>query len=146
MEMPIRAMAASRRGSSLKNRKVWLSIAAVAILSLVVLGFLFRRFILSGLDLAAEAMGSRTIALITLGFALLALVFVIIWMLFPIFVYLGLRDLGRRAAELDVTARLLAAHVGHIVAHRAPPATPPAANLVAPEGTSSRQAEEIPKL
>jgi hypothetical protein len=102
----------------LRKRKVWLTIATVAVLSLVVLGCFYRRFLLSGLDLVAEATGGRISAALALALGLLALVWVFVWMAFPIFVYFGLRDLRRRTAQLDRTTTLCARNLSRIAAEQ----------------------------
>jgi hypothetical protein len=89
------------------KRAVWIASAAVLAL-LLVLGFFFRHFLLSGLDLVAEGTGSRTSAALCLVGALLVLALLLVWLLFPIFMYFGLRDLRRRTAELDRTMKLCA--------------------------------------
>ena len=42
----------------------------------------------------------------------------VVWMLFPIFVYVGLKDLRRRTAELDRTTKLCAHHLARAAADR----------------------------
>ena len=121
------------RASRLGKRAVWIAIAGVLAV-LLVLGFIYRHYLLSGLDLVAEATGSRTSAALCLALALLALVWLLVWLLFPIFVYFGLRDLRRRTAELDRTMKLCAQHL--------PPtnAEPPAAkaeNTLGQKGSST---------
>lgn len=101
-----------------RKRAVWLAIVAVAVLSLVVLAYLYRRFLLSGLDLVAEATGSRKTAAVCLALAVVALLWLLVWMLFPIFVYFGLKDLRRRTAELDRTTKLCAQHLARVTADR----------------------------
>ncbi len=92
------------------KRAVWIATAAVLAV-LIVLGFLYRRFLLSGLDLVAEGTGSRTSAALCLALAFLVLAWLLVWLLFPLFVYFGLRDLRRRTAELDRTMKLCAQHL-----------------------------------
>ena len=99
-------------------RALRLALAAVALLSLGLLAWFYRRFLLSGLDIVAESTGSRTTALLTLALGFLAILWVLIWLLFPIFVYLGLRDLRRRTAELDLNARLCAHHLARLAEGR----------------------------
>jgi uncharacterized Tic20 family protein len=107
-----RSMNASRK------RAVCLTLAALLVLILLVLGYFYRRFLLSGLDLAAEATGSRMTAVLCLALGLLALLWLFIWMLFPIIVYVGLKDLRRRTAELDRTTKLCAQHLARATADR----------------------------
>src|SRR5436190_3261306 len=85
---------------------MWLALAAVAVLMLV-----YRRFLLSGLDLVAEATGSRWTAVLSLALGLLVLSSVLAWMLLPFFIYFGVRDLRRHAAELERATNLCARHL-----------------------------------
>lgn len=101
-----------------RKRTIWLVLAAMALLALGIFAWFDRRFLLSGLDIVAEATGSRTTALLALAFGFLALVWVLVWMLFPIFVYLGLRDLRRRTAALDLNTRLCASHLARLAEER----------------------------
>jgi len=55
-------------------------------------------------------------AALCLLLGLLALVWLFVWLLFPLFVYLGMRDLRRRAVELDRTMKLCAQHLARIAA------------------------------
>ena len=102
----------------LRERKVWLAIATIAVLSLLVLGCFYRRFLLSGLDLVGEATGGRISAALALALGLLALVWVFVWMAFPIFVYFGMRDLRRRTAQLDRTTKLCAHYLSRVTAEQ----------------------------
>jgi hypothetical protein len=98
-----------------RKRAIWVALAALVALMLV-LGCFYRRFLLSGLDLVAEATGGRMSAALCLLLGLLALVWLFVWLLFPLFVYLGMRDLRRRAVELDRTMKLCAQHLARIAA------------------------------
>jgi hypothetical protein len=102
------------------KRRIWITAAAI-LAALIVLGIFYRRFLLSGLDLVAEATGSRTSAALCLVLALLVLVWLLVWLLFPVFVYFGLRDLRRRTAELD---RTMKSCVQRLTQNTAEPATP----------------------
>jgi|SRR5579864_8984178 len=101
------------------KRRIWITAAAILAV-LIVVGIFYRRFLLSGLDLVAEATGSRTSAALCLALALLVLVWLLVWLLFPVFVYFGLRDLRRRTAELDRTMKLC---VPRLTQNPAEPAT-----------------------
>jgi hypothetical protein len=89
---------------------------AVLVAAMLLLVFLYRRFLLSGLDLVGEATGGRTSAALCLLLGLLVLIWLLVWLLFPLFVYLGMRDLRRRTAELDQTMKLCAQHLTRIAA------------------------------
>lgn len=93
---------------------VWLVLSALVLLTMALLAWIFRPFLLSGLDLIAEATGSRASALAVTAVGLLALIWIFIWMLFPIFVYFGLRDLRRRTAALDATTRMCARYLARL--------------------------------
>jgi hypothetical protein len=112
------ARAWSRRLCSRKNA-IWLALAVVSVLLLV-----YRRFLLSGLDLVAEATGNRWTAVLSLALGLLVLSSVLAWMFLPIFIYFGLRDLRRHAAELERATNLCARHLSQLAADR-PELSPP---------------------
>ena len=96
-----------------------LALAAVAVLLLV-----YRRFLLSGLDLVAEATGNRWTAVLSLALGLLVLSSVLAWMFLPFFIYFGLRDLRRHADELERATNLCARHLSQLAADR-PELSPP---------------------
>jgi hypothetical protein len=104
------AKALSRRLCTRKNA-IWLALAAVAVLLLI-----YRRFLLSGLDLVAEATGSRWTAVLSLALGLLVLSSVLAWMFLPFFIYFGVRDLRRHAAELERATKLCARHLSQLAA------------------------------
>jgi hypothetical protein len=106
-------------GASSSGKRVWIASAAV-LAALLVLAFFLRHFLLSALDLVAEGTGSRTSAALCLLGGLLVLALLLVWVLFPIFVYFGLRDLRRRTAELDRTMKLCAQGLARTAAE--PPA------------------------
>ena len=104
---------------STRNRRVaWLVGSAVVLLALLVAGYIYRGHVLSALDFIAEATGSRTTAALSVAGGLLVLLWLLLWMLFPIVVYFGLRDLRRRTAELDETTRLCVRHLAQLNAER----------------------------
>jgi hypothetical protein len=77
--------------------------------------------------LVAEATGSRWTALLSLTLGLLALSSVLAWMFLPVFIYFGLRDLRRHAAELERATNLCAHHLSQLAADRrelSPPRLP----------------------
>ena len=109
--MPLWTRSAKRSG----KRAVCVALAAFAAVMLLLV-FFYRRFLLSGLGLVAEATGGRTSAALCLLLGLLALVWLLVWLLFPLFVYLGMRDLRQRTVELDRTMKLCAQHLTRIAA------------------------------
>lgn len=124
------AIAQGVRGLLIRNRKLWFILPAVLLLLLVGVGFWYRRFLLSGLDLVGEATGGRTSALLAVAAIVLVIAGLLIWMLLPFFLYFGLKDLRRRTAELAHTTRLCAHHLAQARAERqevlrpSPPAQP----------------------
>ena len=99
------------RGANRKGRAVAWTVAGIVVLSLVILGCVYRGHLFSALDLVDEATGNRTITVLSLVFLLLALVCMALWMILPMILYLGLKDLGRRTASLDQTMRLFISHL-----------------------------------
>ena len=115
---PLAPTGLGRRAWLCRNRVVWLVVAAVGLFLPIAFGFWYRRFVLSGLDLVAEATGGRTSALLTLAGAFLLVVALLAWMLLPFVVYFGLKDLRRRTALLERTTRLCAHHLARASADR----------------------------
>ena len=113
MQTGITSVRANPRG-----RALWLVLAVVGVLALLVLGLLYRRHLLAGLDLVAEVTGGRMSALLGLALGLLGCAWILVWMLFPFFVYFGLRELRRRTAELERTTDLCARHLAQLTADR----------------------------
>ena len=125
---------ATPSGTAHAKRLSWGGIAALLLLLLLlVLGCIYRHHLVAGLDLVGEATGGRTSAALCVALAVLVLVGLIIWMLFPLFVYLGLRDLSRRTAELDQTMKLCAQHLA-----RTSPEPPAVQAQKAPAGARDR--------
>jgi hypothetical protein len=91
-------------------------VVIVLLLGIGALGYVFRGHVLSGLDLVAEATGGRGIALGVIVVSLIALACAFLWMLFPLILYLGLRDLRHRTTELNETIK---GCVGHLAAVKA---------------------------
>ena len=115
-----REMAAS---AALENRSpyrrwVWAEIAAAVVIGLAILAFVYRAPLGWAFDILAEETGSMTAAIVCLGVALLALLWAALWLLFPIVVFLGLRDLRRRTSEVDATTELCARHLAYLVEKR----------------------------
>jgi hypothetical protein len=135
---PLATADAGPQGLLARNRSIWLIITAVALVLFIALGFWYRRFLLSGWDLVAEATGGRTSALLAIVGILLALGWLLVWMLLPFFVYFGLKDLKRRMGQLDRTTRLCTHHLARASAAQAPPekARRPAPMEPAPDAES----------
>ncbi len=80
--------------------------AAVVLLALAFSAWWFRGHVFSAFGWLAEAVGGRTLAVLCIALGLGLLVCVFSWLIFPIIVYLGLRDLRRRTAELERAAQV----------------------------------------
>jgi len=132
MQTGITSVRAKQRG-----RAIWLVLAAVGVLALLVLGILYRRHLLSGVDLVAEVTGGRMSALLSLALGLLVLAWIFVWLLFPIFVYFGLRDLRRRTADLERTTELCARHLAQLTAEQQGSKPQPVPGEQVSEGESS---------
>jgi len=120
-----------------RTSAIWLAIAAVAVLL-----FVYRRFLLSGVDLVAEATGSRWTAVLSLALGLLVLTSVLAWMFLPIFIYFGLRDLRRHAAELERATNLCARHLSQLAAD--PPELSPPRISGLPSSTTEPSLKDEP--
>jgi hypothetical protein len=105
-----------RQGLRGRNRKVWVTVASLVALTIGLVGYRFRGHLSSAWGLVAEAMGGRTAAALILTLALFVLVCVFFWMILPILVYLGLKDLRRRTAKLDQTTQLCVRHLAQLTA------------------------------
>ena len=92
--------------------KVRLIVAGLVLLALGLAAYSFRGHLTSAFGFITEATGSKTNAVLSLVVALCVLVCLVTclfaWLVFPIIVFFGLKDLRRRTAELDRTTRLLA--------------------------------------
>jgi hypothetical protein len=113
------ALAGARQ--SRRELLAWSVVAVVVLISLATLGYVFRGHVLSALDFVAEATGDRLTALAALVGGLVVLLWLVLWLLFPIIVYLGLKDLRRRTTELDQTTRLCVRHLAQLTAERDSP-------------------------
>lgn len=120
----IRTAVATRQSFLSKKRKIWLAVGVACLMCLVVLAYLWRRFIFSGLDLVAEATGNRTTAFIAVVFTLFAFISVLLWMLLPLFVCLGLRKLSHRMDQLDRTVFLCSGETDRLTMDREASARP----------------------
>jgi hypothetical protein len=141
-EMAASAAVEYRQSYHRIRRWIWLAVAAGAGLSMGVAGYLYRSTLLAGFDRLVDEAGSRPVAVACLAAALVVLVWVALWMALPILVYIGLKDLRRRAAELNETTKLCARHLARLTRSPAPPRngewTKPASTEPPPEGSSSK--------
>jgi hypothetical protein len=107
-----------RPPSRRRNRVICLVVAILAVLTLSFLGYWFRGHLSSGFGFVADATGGKTTAALSLALILFILVCAFFWMIFPIVVYFGLKDLRRRTAELDQTSRLCVRHLAQLAVNQ----------------------------
>src|SRR5262249_34993720 len=88
--------------------------AATAIGALAALAFLYRTRLRLGLHLLVDETGSKSIAVVCLILGAFVLASLGLWMISPILVYFGLRDLNRRTAALQETTQLCARHLAEL--------------------------------
>jgi hypothetical protein len=126
-----------RQESRMRRRRVWSIVAGLALLTLVFFSYWYRSYLFSGFGLVVEATGGRTLAVLSLALALFVLVCFFFWMIFPMLVYFGLRDIRRRTAKLDQTTRLCLRHIAQIPPQQEVPTSEPEpkARCAAPPST-----------
>jgi hypothetical protein len=103
-----------------RRRAIWLTVSVLLILALASLGYYYRAHVLAGLDLIGEATGGRTTAALSVAGAVLVLAIVLAWVLFPIIVLFGFRELRRHTAELDETTRSCVTQLAQLATDRGP--------------------------
>jgi hypothetical protein len=103
------------------RRRIWLGIGLVLVMAAGVSGYIYRSRLRVGFDFLVDETGGNTAAVLSLMIALLALVWVALWFLFPILMYIGLKDLRRRASELEETTKLCARHLARLSGDRQSP-------------------------
>jgi hypothetical protein len=101
-----------------RNRVIRLAVAILAVLTLSFVGYWFRGHLSSGFGFIAEVTGGRMTAALSLALILFILVCAFFWMIFPIVLYFGLKDLRRRTAELDQTSRLCVRHLAQLAVNQ----------------------------
>jgi hypothetical protein len=89
-----------------RNWRIWAIVGGVIALTLAWLGYRFRGHLSSAFGSLADATGGKTIAVLCLALAVFVLVCIFFWMVFPILIYFGLKDLRRRTARLDQTTQV----------------------------------------
>ena len=93
---------------------IWIAVAGIAIIASGALAYVYRARLRLGLGLLVDETGSKSMAALCLVLGLFVLVCLVLWMLFPLLVYTGLKDLRRRTSELDETTRLCARHLARL--------------------------------
>ena len=117
-EMDARSGVEYRQRFHQTRRRIWLSIMTLAILAAGGVGYWYRLRFLSGFDLLVEITGSSTVAALSLAGGLLVLLWMVVWLAFPIMMYVALKDLRGRTAELEETSRLCARHLARLSGNR----------------------------
>lgn len=113
-EMEASAAVAYRRRFRRTRRWLWIGAGVLAVIGLASLVYFNHALLRWGYDRLAEEMGSHTAAVACLAAALLAALWLVCWMLFPLVVFIGLRDLRRRTLELEETTKLCARHLARL--------------------------------
>jgi len=104
--------------SNRTKRTFWILAAAAAIIAVGVVGYVYRSRIKLGLGVMVDETGSRTMAAVCVVLGLFALFCLLLWMLFPILFYFGLKDLRGRTSELNETTKVCACHLARLAEER----------------------------
>jgi len=91
-----------------KYWKVYLGLCVLGLLFLAYFGYRHRGHVSSAFSWISEETGGKTMAVLTIALTLCALVYALFCFIFPILVYLGVRDLRRRTAEMEQTIQMCA--------------------------------------
>ena len=86
-----------------KYWKVWLSASLLGLLVLAYFGYRYRAHVSSAFGWISEETGGKAMGVLTIALTLCGLVYAFFCLIFPIIVYVGLRDLRRRMAEIEKT-------------------------------------------
>lgn len=113
-EVPVQAALAYRRGYRRSRRAAWVILGLGLLVGLAAAGYLYRGRLTSAFDLLVEVTGSTANAAWSLGGALVVLLWLALWLLFPFLAYMQLRRLERRAAELDESTRICLRHLARL--------------------------------
>jgi hypothetical protein len=131
-QVAVGAAVAFRRASRRRNLMVWATVFGLLAIAIGFIGYRFRGHLSSGFGFLAEATGNKTIAVLSLVLAVLILLCIFAWMVFPILVYLGLKDLRHRTARLDQTAQRSMQYLAQLTAHQ---------NTVKPDPTPEQRTD-----
>jgi hypothetical protein len=118
--MEASAAVAYRRQFQWYRRWSWAGATAAAAIGLAILAYLYRTPLRAGFDLLVEETGGARAAVVCLVLALALAAWLVVWLILPILVWRALRDLRRRAAELDETTKLCARHLSRLASTQEP--------------------------
>jgi len=107
--------AAEFRQDQKRNRRliVWSLITLLA-LCFVIPAIAFRHEIVQAFQLLAGFLGSAMVAFGVVTVAVIFLIWCGLWLLFPVFVYFGFRDLQRKAEAVELATQSCARTLGQI--------------------------------
>jgi hypothetical protein len=160
-EMEASAAVVYRRRFRRTRRWMWLGVGVLAAIGLASLVYFNHALLRWSYDLLVEETGSHLAAVTFLAAAVLAVLWLVFWMLFPLVVFIGLRDLRRRTLELEETTKLCARHLARltsraerwdgspiaqksVLAHAEAPPTPAAPLNPSPKGPPAAARELTP--
>ncbi len=113
-----KAAVAYRQSVHPDRTKLWSVVAGTTVLLMALLGFVLRHRIKAAFFLVADELGGNLEAVLCLGLGVLLLVWLVVWMLLPVQLYLSLREIRRRTADLEETTLLCARHLSRLSAQR----------------------------
>src|SRR5689334_22293905 len=97
-----------------RRRTLWLAVGGILLLTLTILGCVYRTRLRTVLHVLVDETGSKKSAVLCVAAALFLLFSLLLWMVFPLLVYAGLKDLRRRTTQLDESTRLCASHLARL--------------------------------
>ena len=100
--------------SNRSKRTLWMVVPTIVIAAVAALAYVYRSRIELGLGLLVDETGSRTMAAVCLVLGLFALCCLLVWMVFPILFYVGLKDLRHRTSEMNETTKVCANHLARM--------------------------------
>lgn len=90
-----------------KYWKIWSSALLLVVLTVIYFGFHYRAHVSSAFGWISEETGGKTMAVLTIALSLLALVYGLFCLIFPIIVFVRLNDLRRRVNEVAQNVEML---------------------------------------
>lgn len=115
-EMQASEAIAYRKRFRQTRRRIWIGVGALVVIGLASLAYFNRALLRWGYDLLVEETGSHTAALGAVAAGCVALLWLALWILFPVVVFAGFLQLRRRTVELEETTRLCARHLAQLTA------------------------------